>query len=177
MHPALGEEQKDEASLTDEQGGSGEYGRDDDDCHNDSDDNSEELVDLSPEITQLIGEDRVFESEEELFDTLEKVGIGDLRVVLVDGKPCLPQDTEGLQIYRLHHGTTVDDAHDVNNPDAEVWDYFPGGRDSFLVITPQDLGITGISAVFCRQYRIKVSELFQSIQEYHEKRQALGLAT
>ena len=86
---------------------------------------------------------------------------------------------EELIIYRLSHGTTTADAHDVNNPNAKVWNYFPGGPESFIVITPQDLSITGITAVLCYfyEYRIKVSELFQSMQEYHKKRQAMGLAT
>ncbi|CAB9500529.1 hypothetical protein SEMRO_85_G045490.1 [Seminavis robusta] len=88
MHPLLlGEEKKDEVGLADEQSGGND--REDDDSDNDS----EELVDLPLEITQLIGEDRVFESEEELFDTLEKVGVGDLRVVLVNGKPHLVTPT------------------------------------------------------------------------------------
>ena len=84
---------------------------------------------------------------------------------------------EGLDIYRLPHGTTIADAHDVNNPDAEVWQYVPGGPERTIVITPQDLGITGIWAVFRGEYRIKASELFQSMQKYHTERQTYGLAT
>lgn len=321
--PRLQGEEKEDA-----QGGGGgidEQGGGNDTCSQDDDDtcsdDSEELVDLPPEITKLIdgGEDRVFESEAELLAALENSGVGDLRVVLVDGKPrlvmpsdqhnsftsiyvvkflnfcntlfwgkwgfcsgthkihlqpggshlsrdpdlsywgyprctkdkdgdllptnkgsipdvvvqfswkntkkyeteviddmmnrglehdhgalstsrptlgylikvkfskkrALPgaikgsktQDLEGLSIYRLPHGTTTDDAHDVNNNYAEVWDCFPGGPESFIVITPQDLGITGISAALYGEYKIKVSEIFQSMQEYQKERQAMGLAT
>jgi hypothetical protein len=75
------------------------------------------------------------------------------------------QDIEGLDIYRLPHGTTIADAHNVNNTDAELWHYTPGGPERFIVIAPQDLGITGIMAWWCGGYRIKASELFHSMQE------------
>ena len=77
----------------------------------------------------------------------------------------------------MPHGTTIADAHDVNNLDAEVWEYTPGGPERFIVIGPQDLGITGIAAVLCGEYRMKASELFQDMQEYHIERQSDGLAT
>lgn len=314
MNLPLGEEKKDEVGGTDEHGG----GDDSEDDGSDGSDGSDEFGDLPPEITKLIGEDRVFESEEELLDSLAEVGVGDLRVVLVDGRPRLvmptdqhncftsqyateftdfcntiwgkwgfcsgthkihllpggsfrsrdpdlsywgyprcskkksgslkptdegsipdvvvqfswknqmkyekeaiddmmtkglehdhgalstsrptlgylikvkfskkrnlpgaikgskTQDMEGLAVYRLPHGTTTADAHDVNNPNARVWDYFPGGPESFIVISPQDLSISGIKAMLCYEYRIKVSELFQAMQDYHKKRQAMGLAS
>jgi hypothetical protein len=87
------------------------------------------------------------------------------------------QDIVGLDIYRLPHGTTIADAHNVNNPDAEMWHYTPGGPEIFIVVAPQDLGITGIMAWLCGEYRIKASKLFQNMQKYHTKRQSDGLAT
>jgi hypothetical protein len=68
----------------DEKGGEKDSKSEDDEC--------EELVDLPPEITKLLGEGdryRVYTSEEELQRVLEKAGVGDLRVVLVEGKPRL----------------------------------------------------------------------------------------
>lgn len=103
MNLPLGEEKKDEVGLTDEQVGGND--REDDD----SDDDSEELVDLPPEITQLIGEDRVFESEEELFDALEKVGVGDLRVVLVDRKPRLVMVTDQHNTFTTEYAIEFHD--------------------------------------------------------------------
>jgi hypothetical protein len=278
------------------------------------DDECEELVDLPPEITKLLGKgdrDRVYKSEEELERVLAEAGVGDLRVVLVKGKPKLvnpsdqhnfitsvyafkfsfrwgrwgfcsgthkihlpqgksrdpdlsywgyprcikrdngtlqpndtgsipdviiqfswqnrkqyevdaindmmnrglesdhgapsatrptlgylvkvrfskkrtlagaikgskTQDIEGLDIYRLPHGTTIADAQNVNNTDAELWHYTPGGPEIIIVIAPQDLGITGTMAWLCGEYRIKASELFQDMKKYHTKRQSEGLAT
>jgi hypothetical protein len=79
----------------------------------------------------------------------------------------------------LPHGihTTIADAHDVNSPDSEVWEYTPGGPERYVVIAPHDLGITGITAVLCGECRIKASKLFQNMQKYHIKRQSDGLAT
>jgi hypothetical protein len=77
----------------------------------------------------------------------------------------------------LPHGTTIADAHNVNNPDAKMWHYTPGDPEIFIVIAPQDLGITGIMAWLCGEYRIKASKLFQDMQELHTKRQSKGLAT
>jgi hypothetical protein len=87
------------------------------------------------------------------------------------------QDIEGLDIYRLRHGTTIADAHNVNNPDAKMWHYTPGDPEIFIVIAPQDLGITGSMAWLCGEYRIKASKLFQDMQKYQTKRQSDGLAT
>jgi len=52
------------------------------------------LVDLPPEITTLVGGDRVYESEEALQKALEEAGVGDLRVVLVDGKSRLVRPSD-----------------------------------------------------------------------------------
>ena len=311
MDLLVGEEKKDATDATggiDERDGERDSESEDEEC--------QELVDLPPEIAKLVGGDRVYKSEEELQEVLTEAGVGDLRVVLVDGgKPRLvmpsdqhnaftseyavefinwcntiwgkwgvcsgthkihlpqgksrdpdlsywgyprcstkkngslkltdegsipdviiqfswqnrmsyeveamddmmnrglekdhgtlsttrptlgylvkvrfskkrtlagaikgskTQDMVGLDIYRLSHGTTIADAHNVNNPNAEVWHYAPGGPDRFIVISPHDLGITGIAAVLCGEYRIKASELFQSMQQYHTKRQSDGLAT
>lgn len=87
------------------------------------------------------------------------------------------QDIVGLDIYRLPHGTTIADAHNVKNPNAEMWHYTPGGPEIFILIAPQDLGITGIMAWLCGEYRIQASELFQNMQKSHTKRQSEGLAT
>ena len=308
MDLSLEEEKKDgteEARIIDEKFGG-----------NDSEDECEELVDLPPEITKLIGGDRVYESDEALQEALNEAGVGDLRVVLVDGKPRLvmpsdqhnaftsayvqnfsfqwgknrwgvssgthkihlpngrsrdpdisywgyprcrkdpstgvlepinlglgpipdvviqfswqnkkayeesaiddmmnrglehdhgapsatcpalgylikarfskkrtlpsaikgskTQDMEGLDIYRLSHGTTIADACDPNNPNAEHWRYVAGGPEVFITIKPQDLGITGFWAVLCGEYNIKASDLFRKMQENQTKRQAEGLAT
>ena len=87
------------------------------------------------------------------------------------------QDMEGLDIYRLSHGTTVADALDPNNHNAEHWRYFPGGPEVLITIKPQDLGITGFWAVLCGVYKIKASDLFGKMHRYQTNRQSAGLAT
>ena len=76
------------------------------------------------------------------------------------------QDVVGLDIYRLTHGTTVADALDPNNPDAEHWRYSPGGPDVLITIKPQDLGITGVWALLCGSYTIEASILFKQLQRW-----------
>ena len=272
----------------------------------------EELGDLPPEIAQKIGKDRCFKSEEELESALVEAGVGDLRVVLINGKPRLimpsdqhnqftgqtnldfqnrwaknrwgasvathkiylqdgksrdpdlsfwgyprcvrdsrgnlnpifgsvpdviiqfswknkadyevnaindmmnqalekdhgdlsttrptlgylikvrfsrkrklpgarkgsqTQDMVGLDIYRLAHGTTVDDARDSTNPRAQHWQFAPGGHEVFITITPQELGITGGWAWLCGEYKIKASDIFDEMQNFHQNRQREGLAT
>jgi len=87
------------------------------------------------------------------------------------------QDMEGLDIYRLTHGTTIADACDPNNSMADHWRYFDGGPDVFITIKPQDLGITGVWAVVCGEYKIKASDIFYELNDYHTKLQSDGLAT
>ena len=84
---------------------------------------------------------------------------------------------EGLDIYRLPHGTTVSDARDPNNSDAQHWRYIPGGPEVYITITPQDLGITGLWAWICGEYKIAASSIFESMQKFHKQRQSEGLAT
>ena len=86
------------------------------------------------------------------------------------------QDMEGLDIYRLAHGTTIADARDPNNPSADHWRYVAGGPDVYITIKPQDLGITGVWAAVCGEYKIKASVLFNGMNEYHTERQSDGLA-
>ena len=50
-------------------------------------DSDEELEELSPEILALLGGDRRYKSEEELREALDEAGVGDMRVLLVEGKP------------------------------------------------------------------------------------------
>lgn len=68
MNLPLGEEKKDKVGGTDEQG-------DRDDSEDDGSDGSDEFGDLPPELTKLIGEDRVFESEEGLKILLRKLAL------------------------------------------------------------------------------------------------------
>mgnify|MGYP007080211435 CR=1 FL=1 len=82
------------------------------------------------------------------------------------------QAMNGLDIYRLTHGTTIADACDPNNSSADHWRYLDGGPDLFITIKPQDLGITGVWAVVCGEYKIKASDLFNEMKDYHTKRQA-----
>ena len=87
------------------------------------------------------------------------------------------QDLEGLDIFRLPHGTTVNDAMNGNNG-ASKWAYFPStGLDDEIHIRPQDLGITGFWSVFWGGYRVKVSEIFDEMNSFHKARQSQGLAT
>ena len=58
-----------------------------------SEEADEELGDLPSDIVEEIGKDCWFETEQELEDALDKAGVGDLPVVLVDGKPRLIMPT------------------------------------------------------------------------------------
>jgi hypothetical protein len=85
------------------------------------------------------------------------------------------QDVEGLDIYRLSHGTTLADARNGNNPKASYWRYEPGGPEHFITIAPGDLGITGFWAFFCGGYSLKASEIFKEMQRMQTSLQRHGL--
>ena len=88
------------------------------------------------------------------------------------------QDMVGLDIYRLSHGTTLADARDSTNNDAQFMEYIPGGPEILVIIKPEDLGITGFFAsLMCGSYTIKASKLFSDMDAYHKVRQGRGLAT
>ena len=89
----------------------------------------------------------------------------------------MTQDMKGLDIYRLPHGTKISDARDANNPDAQHWRYVPGGPEVHITIAPQDLGITGLWARICGEYKIKASDVFDELQEFHQQRQREGFTT
>lgn len=81
----------------------------------------------------------------------------------------------GLDIYRLPHGTTISDAENLTNGAAK-WTYKPGGQDCDIAITPLDLGITGIWAMLCGEYRIPASEVYAKMSKYQKDRQLRKLA-
>jgi hypothetical protein len=87
------------------------------------------------------------------------------------------QDMVGLDIYRLVHGTTIDDARNATNRGAELLRYTEGGEDILIVIKPEDLGITGWFAAWrLGSYVLKASEMFHEVNEMHKALQAEGLA-
>jgi hypothetical protein len=108
---------------------------------------------------------------------LIKVKFSKKRTLEVSINGSKTQDMEGLDIYRLPHGTTIAEARDPNNPNASHWHYVPGGPECLITITPGDLGITGFWALMCGEYRIKASDVFEEMQKFHRERQAKGLAT
>ena len=73
--------------------------------------------------------------------------------------------TKGLDIYRLTHGTTVADACDRNNPNAQHLRYVSGGPEVFITIKAEELGITGFGAWLCGDYTMKASKLFQDLTD------------
>lgn len=87
------------------------------------------------------------------------------------------QDMEGLDIYRLSHGTTLADARNPTNQNAELLKYTPNGQEVMIVIRPVDLDITGVSAMLCGEYTIRASEIFSQMERYQKSRQVRGLAT
>ena len=88
------------------------------------------------------------------------------------------QDMIGLDIYRLSHGTTLANARDPTNHDAEHTQFSAdGGQEVLIVIKPEDLGITGFRAMLCGTYTLKASDIFARMEAYHKSRQARGLAT
>ena len=86
------------------------------------------------------------------------------------------QDMSGLDVYKLPHSTTVDDAIHGRRG-ATKWTYIPGGIDSEIVIGPQDLGILGPGSVACPPFILQLSDIFEEMNEYHQKRQLNGLST
>jgi hypothetical protein len=84
------------------------------------------------------------------------------------------QDLTGLDIYRLPHGTTIMDAKNATNG-AEKWTYSPDSQtdsqDRNIIITPAELGITGIWALVCGGYRIPVSQIYEQMNSYQKERQ------
>ena len=88
-------------------------------------DEDEELSDLPLEITKLLGKDK-FESEEELQKALNVACVGDLRVVLVDGKP--RQVMPGEQ----HHQFTLELVGGFNIWARNKWGHSAGTYKIFL---------------------------------------------
>jgi hypothetical protein len=89
---------------------------DDDNDDDNQDNNNEDLEPLDPDITKAIGgEDRTFVSDKELELELEKAGVGDLRVVLVDGKPFLRMPSE------QHNDFTLKYTNDFNRWSQYRW--------------------------------------------------------
>jgi hypothetical protein len=84
---------------------------------------------------------------------------------------------KGLDIYRWRHGTTIADARDPTNANADHWHYFLTGPKYVITITPGDLDITGLWALVCGEYTIKASAVFKKMQKYHQERQKEFLAT
>ena len=84
------------------------------------------------------------------------------------------QDLQGLGVYRLEHGTAVDDAtNNVNG--ATKWTYSPHGSDSEIRVRPEDRGITGFWSLLWGGCRIKVSEIFDEMNAYHQKTPGNGV--
>jgi hypothetical protein len=86
------------------------------------------------------------------------------------------QDVIGLDIYRLPHGTTIEDARN-GTKNASHHSYVPGGPEYLITITPGDLGISGFWAWWCGDYTISASLLYVQMRNFHEKRQRAGIAT
>jgi hypothetical protein len=85
------------------------------------------------------------------------------------------QDIGGLDIYRLPHGTTIEDA--INARDgASKFTYVPGGPDYNISISSQDLGLTSPQVAW-NGFEIRASRIFDDMDAYHKKRQQKLLAT
>lgn len=85
------------------------------------------------------------------------------------------QDMGGLDLYRLPHGTTVDDAINGTGGASKVT-YVPGGPDNHIDITAQDLGFPGTPPVAWNGFQIQMSRIFVEMDTYHKKRQQNLLA-
>jgi hypothetical protein len=108
---------------------------------------------------------------------LIKVKFSKKRTLQAAIKGSTTQDMDGLDIYRLPHGTTLTDALNPNNLNASHYYYEPGGPEHLITITPGNLGITGVWALVCGEYRIKASLAFEKMKKFHQSRQKKGLAT
>jgi hypothetical protein len=73
-------------------------------------------------------------------------------------------DMNGLDIYRLAHGTSVAAGTAVHER------YLPGGPEVWIVISAQDLGISDwFWAKVCGDYKIKASTIFHKMDQQHQK--------
>ena len=86
----------------------------------DSDDD-DEWEELSPEILALLGgEDSRYESKEELRGALDKAGVGDLPIVLVDGKPCEIIAGHQHNDFTAHYVSELIDARNLFGANGEA---------------------------------------------------------
>lgn len=85
------------------------------------------------------------------------------------------QDLVGIDIYRLPYNTTTQDAVNKTNG-ASKWSYQPGDEDSEIVITPEDLGITGFWATICGSYKVSVASIYEEMNKHQSERQRNLLA-
>jgi hypothetical protein len=92
----------------------------------------------------------------------------------------LTQDLQGVDIYRLPHGTTIKQALDPNDPSAQHWYYKPGDPEVLISIRRKDLGIPQstrsrfMNTLFGNSsdaYTIKASHIYEHILTGHERRQ------
>ena len=84
-------------------------------------------------------------------------------------------DLVGIDIYRLPHNTTTQDAV-KNTNGASKWSHKAGDEDSEIVITPEDLGITGFWATICGSYKLSVAAMYAEMNKYQSERQRHLLA-
>ena len=66
---------------------------------------------------------------------------------------------------------------DQIQPSAKHWYDVPGDHGVSIVIWPQELGITGAWARWCRRCTIQTSELVSEMDRYDQECQMDGLAT
>ena len=77
------------------------------------------------------------------------------------------QDLVGKDIYGLPYNTTTQDGANNTNG-ASTWSYQPGDEDGEIVITPEDLGITGFWswATTCGSYELSVAAMYEEINNF-----------
>jgi hypothetical protein len=106
-----------------------------------------------------------------------------IKVRFYDKRTIAGKDTKdviGLDIFRLPHGTTLDQALDEDDPSAEYSYYEPGAAELLISIGREDLGIPPADLLVegsSDEYAIKASNIYARVREYHEQCQMNGLAT
>ena len=81
----------------------------------------------------------------------------------------MTQDLAGMDMYRLPHGTTVEDAINGVNGARKFTYVDGGGTDGEIVITPTDLGLT--EPCDWNGFAMQASTIFREMNDYHKERQ------
>jgi hypothetical protein len=97
-----------------------------DDDGDDEADDDDEVKSLTPELKKVFGKNTTFDTEESLYQFMNDNGIGDCRIVLLDGKPRLVMPTD------QHNAFTSETVGDFMVLHGKKWGYATGTHNVHL---------------------------------------------